>query len=111
MNAPMRHDELPPEEEALLQRLARRQHESEDAESRLVERYGNRAALAKQVWSAIVAIILFVVFATGWVLGLKADVERNGRDIQQLRLEVNRITEIQQNIRLELRDKADKKYP
>ena len=105
----MKHSDLSPEQEALLNRFAHQQHEEEDAESRLVEKYGNRAALAKQVWTAIVAIIVFAVLATAWVLGIKADVERTARDLQQMRADVNRTADRVEVIRLELKDKADRK--
>jgi len=105
----MNHSELTPEEENLLKRFNTRQHESEDAESRLVEKYGNRAALAKQVWSAIVAIIVFAVLATAWVLSIKSDVERNTRDAIQIRTDLNRVADRVDAIRLELKDKQDRK--
>jgi hypothetical protein len=111
-----REIEATPEQESLLEQLARREHEEREAESRLFERYGKRAEIAKQLWAAIIGLIVFVVAATAYVLNMKADVTQLRADHERLAREVERNrTDIQENrktneqLRLDLKDKADRK--
>lgn len=101
--------ELSPEEQELLLKLVQRQHEAEDAESRLLEKFSSRSAVAGRIWAALVSLAVALVLGTVYVLTMQTGIGNNARDLQQLRLDCNRNTDRIEAMRLEMKDKVDRK--
>lgn len=102
---------LSEDEERILNALAHRQREQEEAETALLKKYASRAAIAKQVWGIGFAVVVAIVLGTAYVLGLQRNVERAASDVSELRLVTQKLSETIQQMRLDLKDKADRPRP
>lgn len=81
-------EDILPEEEAALRALARRHREAQSGEAKLLEKYGARAALAKQVWSVVAGFVVSLVVGTEYVNSIKMNVAQNTKELANIRADL-----------------------
>lgn len=98
----MIHD-LSPQEEEAIKALAIRAQSSRAAEAELIQRYSNRAALAKQLWVGFVSVGTAIVFTTIFIFKMQASIDRVAAENVQLLAQINQLRQDGQAERQQIR--------